>query len=383
MTRICIKIPRSTQAAYTPYGGGYSICLSALPESIILQSPDEIASTSDTTQPAEGFLPGLLRDPAVLRSEDALYEAIASYWGYEGDAREVRRVIARTLDERNPEHQKLIDNVWTYRGKKVADYLADLQAEPPKAKNLYLKQLMQLFNQPIAIIGFDGRILNREDVDAFTGPPIFVAYTGIKDYRWSFGALKRDGLMEPADIFRRLKSLTDQPDGKVYLGLHDRFTAAGIFSKKESVAEEVCGIIGGLVMMEGVDGGWQSQPENKFRASVEDPHTVCFTGNLFAALTILQNCFLEEETYHQAVDQLILLRPARTRAEIRCYASYLQDWKNATESGRCGSRGPYRGTVEEDVPWVARHEDIVPDQEPEKAEGAAPYFFSITPGARK
>jgi hypothetical protein len=90
----------------------------------------------------------------------------------------------------------------------IDDYIAAIRNTSVWAGDLEINALMRVLNRPIVIIGIDGEIRNQDEVDKFTGEPIFVHYNH-ELKRYDAFLINRT---KPAK--RILSELKSQPDAK-------------------------------------------------------------------------------------------------------------------------------------------------------------------------
>ncbi len=127
---------------------------------------------NETKQSIQPNIPGLIYQN-VPGDGHCLYYAASLYLGQ--DVQTLRARVADYIQRNSTECTVYLELA---KGQTSADYINDIRNGKEWAAHIDIEVLMRVFNQPIVIIGTDGRLQNQEVLERFHGEPIFVLYDG-------------------------------------------------------------------------------------------------------------------------------------------------------------------------------------------------------------
>lgn len=121
---------------------------------------------------------GLTHQP-IPGDGHCLYHAVAIYTN-DGDQQGLRNRVANHIADHLVHFQGFIPLM---AGQTIEQYIVDIRSGREWASHIEIMALMRVLNQPIVIIGPDGRIRNRGDIEGFDlNHPIFVYYNDHNHY---------------------------------------------------------------------------------------------------------------------------------------------------------------------------------------------------------
>ena len=138
--------------------------------------------TTSTAIPVESFVgmaanvhPGL-QHQTIDGDGDCLYMAVTYYLSHGEDVTFLRKIVAANLEGNVARYGKFVP---LRDEQSLQDYIASIKSKHEWAGELEINILMRLLDCPIVIIGPEGTIRNKEEVNKYLDrDPIFVFYNG-------------------------------------------------------------------------------------------------------------------------------------------------------------------------------------------------------------